>query len=114
MRIFRLCDFYREDFFYILDYSWRLGIFENLGIFIPGIEDFSNLRIFIPRTFILGDWNFKNLGIFIPGIGNFLKYWYFFPGNSVFFTMWGFLKHWNFYPGNLGFFHPGDWEFFEI
>ena len=94
-----------RKFFYILDFSWRLEIFENLGIFIPGIEDFWNLWIFIPGTFILGDWNFRILGIFIPGMGGFSKILVFLSWEFGIFYNVGILS-------NIGIFILGIWDFF--
>ena len=100
-----------------------------MGIFIPGIRDFSNLEIFIPG---IGDY----LGILIPGIWDFQKSGDFIPGDLGISKIWGFIfleirdfrKSWDFYPGDSDFlsleflpnhgdwgFSPGlcgDWDFF--
>ena len=68
------------EFFKIWGYLYRgLGISHNLGIFIPGIEDFlrSGDLGFLSR----GLGIFQNLGIFILGIEDFLKFGDFYPGD---------------------------------
>ena len=54
--------------------SRGLGIYSNLGIFIPGIGDLFKPRDFFPGIgdFLKsGDFYRRGLGIFIPGIGIF-------------------------------------------
>ena len=49
--------------------SREFEIFENFGIYLPGIRDFFKSGDFYPR----GLGIFENLGIFLPGIRNFLN-----------------------------------------
>ena len=70
---------------YILNYSWRFGIFLNLGIslnlgiFIPGIRDFLNQGIFIS-----GDWGFFQIMGFLSPWG---------PGDRRFLKICGYLQN---------------------
>ena len=89
---------YPEDYGFL---SRRSGIFENLGIFVPGglgvlsrrLGFFENLRIFIPRIgdFYLGDRGFSKIwGFLKTGVGDFRKF--------------GDFYHRDLYPGDKGFF----------
>ena len=94
--IFWLSGFFR-DFLKIpgiFGQSPGFGIFFSLGIFIPGIRDFSQSRDLYPR-----DSDFFSLGIFIPTIRDFSLFRDFYPrdlceipGTRVFF---GILYHRN-------------------
>ena len=116
MRIFK-----PSEFSYIWDYSWRLGIFPNLGIFIPGNGIFFKSGDFYPRGLgiffqILGLLS-RGSGIFIPEIWDFRNLGIFIPGD------WGFLSQGVgiFVHGNCGFFGDflsprffGDRDFFSL
>ena len=58
----------------IFGQSPGFGIFFSLGIFIPGIRDFSQSRDLYPR-----DSDFFSLGIFIPTIRDFSLFRDFYP-----------------------------------